>query len=186
MSGSPSDSVHFMRAVTEKATSQNPSFRYNDANGLLKAVEKTVKYNLDDKKVKRVRNKMRNGIIDEDVENYIYELDGNKLCRGIMIRPHFTNILLKFMENNESRTLHILELVCDNYRDVCGRTFSSYDPFATFAYNILIGDFPYVAKERSASILNYVAYDVNRFSAQDKVEELISHGIEPLLEEKLK
>ncbi len=32
-------------------------------------------------------------------------------------------------------------------------------------------------------MLRYVAYDVNRFHARDKIEELLATGVEPLIEE---
>ncbi|MBF8984506.1 serine/threonine protein kinase [Lutibacter sp. B2] len=186
MSKSPNVSTHFMRAVTEKATSQNQSFRYNDANSLLKAIEKSIEYNANSQKIEIARAKMQNHILDEDVENYIYELDGVKLCKEILNTSYFITTLLSFIKGDEIRTLHFLELVSDNYRDVCGRTFTSYDSFAIFAHTILTGEFSFVAKERSASILNHVAYGVNRFSAQQQVDDLIDIGIDPLLEEILK
>lgn len=38
-------------------------------------------------------------------------------------------------------------------------------------------------REIASNILRFIAWDVNRFSAQHMVENLISSGIEPMLEE---
>ncbi|MPQ32190.1 serine/threonine protein kinase [Clostridium estertheticum] len=184
--GSPNMSNHYLRAVTEKAISQSPSDRHKDAYELLKAVEKSIKYNEDDQKIQTVRKKIESGVIDEDVENYIYELDGVKLCNELLKTNKFMLILLSFIEGNDNRASHVLELISDNYRDVCGRVFEDYDTFASISYNILSDNFPFAIKERSAIILNHVAYVVNRFSAQHMVDELIESGIEPLIEEILK
>ena len=51
---------------------------------------------------------------------------------------------------------------------------------------MLRGEFSFVVKEIAATILRYVSWDVNRFSAQHMVEDLISSGIDPLLEDIIK
>ena len=63
-------------------------------------------------------------------------------------------------------------------RDIIHRDIS-----ANFARNVLRGNYSYVVKETAANILRFVAWDVNRFSAQHMVENIINEGIEPLLEE---
>lgn len=55
--------------------------------------------------------------------------------------------------------------------------------YASFAYDVLQGDYEFVVKEIASNVLSYVAWDINRFSAQHMVEELISGGIEPMLED---
>ena len=41
-------------------------------------------------------------------------------------------------------------------------------------------------KETYSNILRYIAFDVNRFSAQHMIEDLIDQGIEPMLEDLLR
>ena len=43
--------------------------------------------------------------------------------------------------------------------------------------------FSFVVKEIAANILRYVAWDVNRFNAQHMVENLLSIGMDPMLED---
>lgn len=40
-----------------------------------------------------------------------------------------------------------------------------------------------MVKEIATNILRYVAWDVNRFSAQHMVEDLMNAGVEPMLED---
>jgi len=61
--------------------------------------------------------------------------------------------------------------------------FSSNDPIATFVFSIIQDDFTYTTKEKSAMILAYMAYTVNRFHSQRIIDGLIRRGIDPLLEE---
>lgn len=61
--------------------------------------------------------------------------------------------------------------------------FESYDPVADFAFSILQDDFSYLTKEKSAKILSYIAFSVNRFSSQRMIQNLIERGIDPLIED---
>ena len=63
---------------------------------------------------------------------------------------------------------------------------AAFDKFSSFATRVLYGDFTFVIKEIAARILRYVAWDVNRFSAQDMVKGLIHSEIEPMLEDIIK
>ncbi len=185
LTGDPSNYHHFLRTVVEKATSQNPSFRYSDAGELLKFVEKSIKYHEDGVKKDELKAKASKGILDIDVENYIYEMNGEQLCLEIIADKGFRTTLLKFMRQSDERALHIIQTVEDSFRDVC-KSWESYDPLAELAYSVLIGEFPYIAKELSARLLHFVAFDVNRFNAQHLIENALSRGVEPLIEEILR
>lgn len=76
-----------------------------------------------------------------------------------------------------------MQSINSNYQNVCRNSFSAYDPFATFANQILRDKFSFVVKETAASILRYIATDINRFYAQRLVQDLKDIGIEPMLEE---
>lgn len=64
-----------------------------------------------------------------------------------------------------------------------GRSFEAYDVYATFAKRIILDKFSFVVKEIASNILRYVAWDINRFSAQHMVEDIINEGIDPMLED---
>ena len=76
-----------------------------------------------------------------------------------------------------------INLVENSYRDCC-KSFPSYDPIAQLAYQILNNEgYSYVTKESAARVLYSIAYDVNRFNAQNLIEKLIDKGLEPMIED---
>lgn len=182
MTGKPTDDRHFLKAVTEKATSKNSAFRYNDASELLNAVERSISYHQNLERKEIINQKMNNGILDIDTENYIYELSGELLCSGIISGKNFGSTLIKFMKISEDRSLHIIQSIEDSFESVC-YTWESYDPIADFAYSILLDQFSFVTKELSARILRNIATDVNRYHAQRLIELAVKEGLEPDIED---
>jgi serine/threonine protein kinase len=178
----PNNNHHFLRAVSEKATSHNAVFRFADASELLKSVERSIEFHENALNKQELIEKARKGLLDEDIENFIYEMSGDELCNEIIASNGFRGSILKFMKTNEERAIYILGVIEDNFRDVC-LTWESYNPFAEILYDIIVDDFPFPIKELAAIILNYIAYDINRFSAQRLIENLKDRGIEPLIEE---
>lgn len=184
ISSNPNDYNHMFRSVTEKATNENPHFRYTDAKKLLVAVEKTISYYKNTERIKAVKEKIKHNIYDEDVENYIYGLQGKELSMEIITSPVFIDIVMKFIESNDKRSLEVINLVEESYRECCKTSFSSYDSIALLAYRILNAEgYSYVTKETAARVLNAIAYEVNRFNAQSLIEKLLDKGIEPMIED---
>lgn len=180
----PRNYNHILRSVTEKATNENPLYRFEDAKELLEAVEKTISYHENNEKIQEVKEKIKNGFYDEDVENYIYGLSAIELCKDLVNIPQFINSIMKFIENNDKRSLEIMKMIEDSFREYCGFSFSSYDIFSDLAYRILKSNgFSYLTKEISARILNTIATDVNRFESQRLIERLIEGGLEPSIED---
>lgn len=178
----PNNNHHFLRTVSEKATSQNPSFRYSDSGELLKFVEKSIKFHEDASNTEERIQKARKGILDEDIENFIFELSGEGLCSEIISSNGFKQTVFEFMKMSDERTMYIVQNIDNNFRDVC-KTWTSFDPIADLVDDVLRGEFTFVAKELSARILKYIAKSVNRFNAQRLIEGLLERGIEPLIEE---
>ena len=187
MTGNPRDSHHTFRSVAEKATNSDAAYRYADAGQLSSFFEKAVQYHAQAENKERVEQKIFEGTYDTDVENYIYELSADKISTALMNNvPGFSNALLSFMHTSEDQAQHIIQSIEESFRDVCGRSFEANDPFASFAARVISSDFSFVVKEVAATILRYVAWDVNRFSAQHLVERIIRAGVEPLLEDIIK
>ncbi len=184
MTGKPINSHHIFRSVAEKATNSDASYRYADAEQLYKQFEKSLNYHKTAQKEDYVIKKIEQNIFDNDVENYIYELTAERISRYLMEeQKNFTYALIQFMKCDDNHAQHIIQSIDSTYRIVCGRTFEAYDPFALFSYLILNNDFTFIVKEIAANILRFIAKDVNRFTAQNFVENLQQKGIEPLLEE---
>lgn len=183
MTGDPTNSHHILRTICEKATNADPDFRYSDSEQLLKYFEKSIEYQNKEEKDSMFERALIDGTFNEDIENYIYEMDGEDICkRMIDDKNNYQKLLNEFMHLDEEHAKFIIKSIKNNYDDTCGR-YESYDPFARFSYNILLDDFAFVIKELAARILYHVAHDINRFSAQALVKKAIDRGIEPLLEE---
>lgn len=181
---SPVNNHHFLKAVVEKATNENPSFRYKDAGEMIQFVEKSIIYHTNEKNMEDINGKLLNKVYDESIENYIYELSGDKIVKGLISVKGMSEALIKFTEENDERALYIIQSIEREFTSSC-TVFESFDPIANFAYQILIGGYSFVTKEIAAGILKHIAYDVRRFSAQRLIEKVVDIGIEPLLEEVL-
>lgn len=184
MTGDPRDSHHIFRNVAEKATNDSSVYRYADAAQLSSFFEKAIAYRQQKDNQERVEEKVRQKRFDEEVENYIYDLNAEKISSAIYSHKEgFVNALMSFMHLDDAHAEHIIQSIDKTYQDVCERSFEAYDPFASVAYKVLRDNFPYVVKEIAVNILRYVATDVNRFSAQGLVKQLKNEGIEPMLED---
>lgn len=184
MAGDPRDSRHFLRNPVEKAKNENPAMRFADAGRLLQSIEVSIKYHKNKERYELISQKIESNTFDEDVENYIYSLDSTSLCKEIVATPNMRTALLSFIKNDEKRTIETLQMIENEYINVCS-DWKHYDNFGIIAYNIIHDNFTYVAQEISARILYDIAYNQNRFNIQRLVEELISNGIDPTIEELL-
>lgn len=184
MTGDPRNSHHIYRSIAEKATNSDAAYRYADAGQLSIFFEKAVSYKQKAENQTRIDGKINRKVFDDEVESYIYDLNAEKISTAILHeKKGFVDVLLAFMKTSEEHALYIIQSVDKSYRDVCGRTFAAYDPFASFAYLVLRNGFPYVVNETAANILRLVARDVNRFSAQHMIEDIKNIGVEPMIEE---
>lgn len=182
MTGSPIDYHHIYRNVAEKATNSDAVYRYGDASQLSVFFEKSVQYHAQAENKERIEEKILHRIYDDEVEAFIYNMDPENVSKTILERKRgFVETLLTFMHTNENQAQHIMQEVEQSFRDVCGRSFEANDPFASFAAHVLDDNFSFSVKEIAATILRYIAWDVNRFSAQRVVETLLSSGIDPML-----
>lgn len=184
MTGDPVNSHHIYRSVAEKATNSDASYRYADAGQLSVFFEKAVAYNQTAENQMRIEEKIVRKVFDDEIESYLYNLSAEKISTAVLHeKKGFVDALLKFMKKSDEHALYIIQSIDKSYKDVCGRSFVAYDPFASFAYLVLKNGFSYVVNEIAANILRFVAIDVRRFTAQHLVEDIINIGVEPLIEE---
>lgn len=182
LTGTPTDYNHYLRSVCEKATILSPEFRYQNASELLEALNQWLKIRNNQKYEENMWFKISNRIFDSEVEAYIYELQGDAICKNCISNGSvFVDSLIQFMKIDDSHANHIIQLIYSNYESHL-RRFEDGDSFAVLSYRVLKGDFSYIVNETAAKILHYIAYIGGRFHAQDKIEELKSIGIEPMIE----
>lgn len=186
MNGDSRDSNHIFRSVAEKATNSDAAYRYADAGQLAFFFEKSVTYHAQEERTEQISRKIQSRVYDEDVESYIYDMNAEQLSKFLLSgKLGCSDVLIAFMKTSEDHAQHIIQSIESSFRKVC-KSFESNDPFASFSAKVIREDFSFVVKETAATILRYVAWDVNRFFAQHIVEDLIDEGIEPMLEDIIK
>ncbi|GHU42082.1 protein kinase [Bacilli bacterium] len=187
MTGSPQNTAHQFRSVTEKATNENSIYRYADASEMIYHIERSIKYHADTARLELIFEKIQNGEFDDDIESYIYELPKEKMCETLMNNrtEGFSEALLKFMRLDDKHAQHVIQSIESGYVEATKGIFTAFDPFASFADDVLVAQppFSFTINEIAAKILRYVAKDVNRFNAQRKVDNLLTQGLEPMIEE---
>ena len=182
----PFQDNHILRTIVLKATTLNRDERYKDAAEMLNEMVKFIKIREKAEYVEEMENLISNNIITEAVEQFIYEMDEEKLCRRIIEDKNFAKGIRSYMSLNKDNAKHIIELVTKCFDDVCHK-YEEYDCIVDIClYALELKETEYYLKERICKTLNYIAYNVNRFYAQRKIEKIISNGIDPLLEEILR
>lgn len=186
MTGDPRNDNHMFRTIVNKATSENPSYRYENAGQLLEKINSTIEYNNNSARYETCSSELLKGVFNDTIEQFIYELPGEDIVDMLVKKnPKLNSALLEFMKRNNKNSEFLIHSIEDKYRDECV-SFSSYDGISTFVYEVIKGDFDFITKESACRILKYIANQVNRFHAQGLIENLVSQGIEPLLEDILK
>lgn len=191
LNGDPRDGKHFLRNPVEKAKSENSNMRYEDASALLKGIESAIGYHQNKENTDNAHMKIKGRVYNEDVENYLYSLDGKQLCKLIATTPNMVFIIRKFIEKNEKRMLEVMTDILEHHQGACrlksGRTdFDRFDTFMNIAVGLIKDNAPYLVQELAAKTLWDIAVNANRFNARDKIAELIEYGIDPTIEEILK
>lgn len=184
MTGNPTNYHHMFKNAIEKATNDNSLFRHQDAENLLKHIEKTIAYNLKAENKQQILDKIYLKQYDDEVETYISELSGEEICKHLInYTKGFPEILINYMKQGDNHANDVILSINKYYEHLCNK-FENFDSIANLMYLVLQeNSLPYVVKELAARILVYIAYTVNRFFAQRLIESLQSKGIEPLLEE---
>lgn len=184
MTGNSTNYHHQFKNAAEKATNDNALFRHQDAEQLLKHIEKTIAYHLQAENKEQILEKISLKQYDEEIETYISELSSEEICRNLInYMKGFPEILINYMKQEENHANDIILGIDKYYEHLCSK-FENFDSIANLMYLVLQEDsLPFVVKELAAKNLRYIAYTVNRFFAQHLIESLQSKGIEPMLEE---
>ena len=183
MTKNPRNEQHMFRNIVNKATSDNSIYRYEDAKELLESVNKTIKYNENTARYENCSLEIKKGIYNENIEQFIYELQPNKIVDFIIQKDNAVNkVFMNFMKQDENHAEFVIHSIEDVYQNMM-LGFSQYDGIALFANNVINEQFDYLVKESACRILRYVAKYVNRFYAQGLLESIVQNGIEPSLED---
>lgn len=183
MTKNPRNEQHMFRNIVNKATSDNSIYRYEDAKELLESVNKTIKYNKNTSRYENCSLDIKKGIYNDNIEQFIYELQPNKIIDFIIQKDNkINNVFFEFMRQDEKHAEYIIHSIEEAYQDI-GLVFNQYDGIALFVNNVIVDNFDYLVKECACRILRYIAKYVNRYYAQELLERIIKNGIEPSLED---
>ncbi|WP_148249484.1 protein kinase domain-containing protein, partial [Staphylococcus aureus] len=186
MTRSPNKVSHIFRTVSEKSTHESSEYRHENAQDLLNHFEKALKYHNDKNKNLEIKNKINRGVFDDDVEFFYAALSENEICQVLLSSTSMVrNTLIEFMKKKDSYAEVAIQNINSEYKKIC-KNFEDYDPFSNFMYEILKDRFSFRVKEIAAIILNEIAYSFNRYHAQGLIKDIISIGIEPIIEDILK
>ncbi|MCP1287695.1 serine/threonine protein kinase [Mammaliicoccus sciuri] len=184
LTGSPRKQNHQFRSIVDKACSENSEYRYANAGELTLHFERRIQIYNDKSNEERILKNIRAGKLDLEVIDYINDLTGKEICGLIINEPkQFLNVIINYMKVSDKNAQDMMHNIYTNYTDVAGKSFEPYDNFAKLSAYILLSKFNYTVFELAANILNFVAYSVNRYSAQDLIEEVMNKGIDPLIED---
>lgn len=186
MTRSPNKVSHIFRTVSEKSTHESSEYRHENAQDLLNHFEKALKYHNDKNKNLEIKNKINQGVFDDDVEFFYAALSENEICQLLLSSTSMVrNTLIEFMRKKDSYAEVAIQNINSEYKKIC-KNFEDYDPFSNFMYEILKDRFSFRVKEIASIILNEIAYSFNRYHAQGLIKDIISIGIEPIIEDILK
>lgn len=185
MAGQPVNFAHRFRGISEKATSLEPSNRYQDAGDLLEAFNRKESLLMDENHRKRILNSMKAGAVEEASIGWVLEKTPEELCNLILDNRWVCEWMVDFAQLSSSNAAFVVDSIRDGMQEACANSFEANDPFADIAYGVLMGEAPFDVKERACRILSYVAWDVNRFHAQDLIKNAENRGIEPSLDDLL-
>ena len=107
------------------------------------------------------------------------------LCRKLVAEEWFMAIAGRFACDSSTNAGFIVDAMGEGMEAACRNSFEDNDPFAEVAYAVINSAAEFDVRERACLILAYVARYVNRFRAQRLIDDLVSEGIDPTLEQVL-
>ena len=178
MTGSPRDKNHIFKSVVEICITSDPERRYIDCEAILDNINQIYEFSQKKDAESVVDLALRNGNLTVLVQDYLQKVSGEELCQKLNDKNYlnFNTLLIQYISISEINGEEIINKIARSFKGYCGNSFASYDVFATFARQIIEEDFSQVIKNIAISILNYVAWGVNRFYAQDLVRNLIDRN----------
>lgn len=172
----PSNYNHELKFICKKSTAQKPSNRYSNAGELLSAIKKFYQDKNDVSRNERIKSKLKKMTIDKEVCEFIINLSEDDL-EDFMDQTIYSNrAVIKVIEMEPQFVGEILEklhsIVYRNFEIL----FDIYDKYANIAHYTLVQnnfEVEYDEQVLAAEIVNFVAKDVNRFSVQEDLENLL-------------
>ena len=107
-----------------------------------------------------------------------------QLCSRVVSNPAFAKTVVNFTEIDNGNATFVMDAIDQGMTQACKR-WKDHDAFADIANSIILSKAPYDIKERACQTLSYIAWRINRFHAQHLIKDIISSGVDPMLEDLL-
>ena len=132
----------------------------------------------------KLAEKSARGILDGEVAEWILEMTDEQLCSRVVSNPAFAKTVVNFTEIDNGNATFVMDAIDQGMTQACKR-WKDHDAFADIANSIILSKAPYDIKERACQTLSYIAWRINRFHAQHLIKDIISSGVDPMLEDLL-
>lgn len=186
MTGDYDNDNHKFSIISKAATAQSEKVRYVDANELLSAIESILQKLKNTEFESKCLKDIENNIYNDDIKVYFLNMGAIETYNNFSI-PNYRNILLTFLKREPTHAKELLEKLQTSMSNC--RSFEAYDNYSYIMYTLLMEeesehniDTLFLAGE----ILKYIAVDVRRFNAQDKIRTLLDkEHVHPKIKEML-
>ena len=186
MTRNPMANNHIFKSVTEKACSTVMVVRYNDAQELLNAINKSINFHKNEQNIENIKSSITRQEYNEQINMYISEMSIEKVLKLLCGMKNFDYALYEYIKMDNEVALKIVNQLAEEYTQNRLK-WEDYDKIADFMFKVVNNmNFSFAIREIAANVINYVAKSINRFGIQEKVNKLISEGVEPLIEEILR
>lgn len=169
-------SKHIFTFIVEKCTSRNKDNRYNTIDEILNDVEFKLKERDNKFNKKVILEKIKNGILDVSVNEYIFSLVKSNIICDYLVKNNlnsFGKTILKFKQIDQ---IKILQAIKQEFAKSTGYGgFHNYDIFADITYFVCLNTDESNVFSVAHSILKVCAR--YRYSANDLLEEVDKNNL---------
>ena len=176
LNSNPLSYDHEFKSICLRATAKDYKNRYSDADELLKAFDKLIKARNDEKVKEKMEEKIKKSIVNEEVIDYIVNLDLEELEVLIEKVWYSDRAIIKLIQMSPT---FAEEMIVKLHKIVYKNTnirFEIYDKYATVAQYILTSDSMDIGYDElimASEIMGFVANDVNRFEVQRNIKNIL-------------
>lgn len=181
--GLPQDENHVLQPISSIASLENPDERFDDASIMEEQLQSLIEFSQHKNYAQAMENKIMKQDLDSELVNYFHSLGSKELVDTIGYVNSSERAFIYTLKSKPSSSYNLLRVINENIST--DYSFSDYDKFSDIAMEVLNNSeklYPYNAQMEAAELLYYVATTINRFNSQDKIETLISGGLDPIIE----
>lgn len=180
---SPHDENHMLQALSSIASLNNPEDRFEDAIAMQEDLKTILSSNESNSYKQSMEEKILTQQLDSELVKYFHSLNSRELVDTIGHLKNSASAFIYTLNSKPSSSYNLLKEMNENITS--DYSYEDYDKFSDIAMEVLnnsMNKYNYNAQMEAAKLLYYVATKVNRFNSQDRIELLISRGIDLLLE----